>query len=255
MWASPGSDRAGNPGMAVADFAAWRTAALASAPAHQGKAAVRNTERPCRGYSTARTPASQQQFSPPSSYYIRRIARSAGFPWAEGDLRILARPSILCCIRCCVPGRSDWITQCGIVITDIPHFGADLPGSHFLRRQRAEEIDRRTCRIRGSEPALVVVWRQDHRHTVVNGGGKFVGFGGENGIGLERLAAGFVLPALPQTSEGEDRAVTKANGPRLPIFRVQLLPFVEAVSRDETSPIPQSFAKYSAGTYRLRFSV
>ena len=117
---------------------------------------------------------------------------------------------------------------------------------HFFRRKRAEEIDRRTVRVAGIDPAGIVTGLEDDWHPVVDGLGELVGIGRENRKGLEDWAI-FRLPSLSQSSEGIGFAAAECEREGLRglggRFRWRALPLVKGVGGDETAAAFEGFAK------------
>ena len=53
------------------------------------------------------------------------------------------------------------------VVLDVSYFGIRLPSGHLFGRERPHEIDRRTLRVSWSQPSVIVLRLDDHRHPVV----------------------------------------------------------------------------------------
>ena len=92
-----------------------------------------------------------------------------------------------------------------------------------------------TTRHRRVEPAVIVGRVEDHRHAVVQLGHERVGRAGDDRAGLDHLARGPVLPALPQARKADGLAIPAPDqvgllgSPALP------LPLVEARCRHDAA--------------------
>ena len=64
--------------------------------------------------------------------------------------------------------RRNWGAELRSVVPHVADCGAYLPRRHPIGIERPEQVYRQLCRISGSHPAVVILWREDHRHAVVN---------------------------------------------------------------------------------------
>jgi len=120
----------------------------------------------------------------------------------------------------------------------------DRPGLHLVGGIGREE-GRERVRLRfGLEPRVVLPVREDHWHPVVDRRRELVRGRGDDRAALEdgpvgRLA---VLPDRPETGEGERELAPDLEEPGL-LAPVDLLPLVEAGSRDQATPLLERVAE------------
>jgi hypothetical protein len=114
-----------------------------------------------------------------------------------------------------------------LVLGAVHHRGYRM-SRHLFPRKGPNKFEQFIRRLIGRQPFWVVIRRQNHRHTIMQGLHEFVGLGRDNGTRLNHLSF-LWLPVFPKPSESKRFLVLHVNEVRL-LAPVQLLPFVEAVA-------------------------
>jgi hypothetical protein len=108
---------------------------------------------------------------------------------------------------------------------------------HFAGIERSPQINRRAVRF-SSQPAVVIAFKDNHRHSVVQRLDRYVRVRG-NDCRRQQLCSCFpIFPLLPWVSQGIygwPSFIAIANG--CLFLRGELLPFVERISRHKTAPV------------------
>src|SRR5262249_42445647 len=115
-----------------------------------------------------------------------------------------------------------------------------LAGLHFfswIRPQQGQQSLRVLAT--GIQPAVLLVFGNNHRHPVVNGSRHFVWFSRNDRARPDIFTVGR-NPVLVEPGESKAPAAFEADKDRLP-DRSSLPPFIEAISYDQASPLLKCF--------------
>ena len=77
-------------------------------------------------------------------------------------------------------------------------------GDHLSRRVWNEEVSQ-VCAVFRIEPSVIPICREDDGHAIVNGSHQVIGFGRDNGAGLDVFSSGGA-PQIPKAGKGKGRA-------------------------------------------------
>src|SRR5262245_22513090 len=130
----------------------------------------------------------------------------------------------------------DWSNACRAVVRraiDRARHRDRLQFIRFVRPHQSQEVVGFAVRI---DPCRFVFGSKDRGHPVMNSRDQFIRLDRDDRAGFHRLSLRR-SPSLPQPREGEQSAVAPANIDRLARRLAPLLPFKEAVGRNQTSPL------------------
>jgi hypothetical protein len=110
-----------------------------------------------------------------------------------------------------------------------------LPCRHLLLIERTQEIDREAVRI-GTQPTVVIYLWNDHRHPAVQRLHDLIRIGRDDREGQQLSIRLAILPSFPQPGQRIGVAVFHCDSKWLFVLRIELLPFVERISRHKAAP-------------------
>jgi hypothetical protein len=120
-----------------------------------------------------------------------------------------------------------------ILIPRIVYERANGVGGHLASRVRTQQrLEMLLILELGIEPKIIIVWRQNHRHAVMDVRHQLVGVGRDESSRVDDLIAS--MPMFSKTSKGEWPILLEPNEKRL-LRLARFLPLVEAIGHDETS--------------------
>src|ERR1017187_7038745 len=110
-------------------------------------------------------------------------------------------------------------------------------------------------RISGCQPSLVIAPLKYHGHSVVYRLHQLIRVCREDGERSQLLSCRSVLPYFPEASECEHRVVLDFNREWLFVLLIDLVPLIEQIGRNKTTPLLPCFAEGRARSNSLGLGV